>query len=208
MVWLFISVLIWGCIHSLLASQKIKMITRDRLGDNFMRYYRLVYNLLAGLSFIPVMLIYTLFPDRRLYLVPLPWSLLMVLGEILALAAMVAGLRVTDTGEFIGLRQMMEPAKPEQKDFPLSTVKGTLVVSGVYRYVRHPLYSAGIAFIWLLPMMTINILVMNIALTLYVVVGSYLEERKLLREFGRAYAGYAAITPMFIPFLKRNKKPG
>jgi protein-S-isoprenylcysteine O-methyltransferase Ste14 len=40
----------------------------------------------------------------------------------------------------------------------------------------------------------------------YVVVGAYFEERKLIHEFGREYTDYAAITPMFIPFLKGNKK--
>ncbi len=87
----------------------------------------------------------------------------------------------------------------------METAQGHLVITGVYRHVRHPLYSAGIVFIWLLPVMTVNVLAINIALTLYVLVGAYFEERKLRSKFGQEYIDYAAVTPMFIPFLKGNK---
>jgi protein-S-isoprenylcysteine O-methyltransferase Ste14 len=56
--------------------------------------------------------------------------------------------------------------------------------------------------------MTVNVLVINIFLTVYVIIGAYFEERKLRREFGQEYTDYVAVTPMFIPFLKGNKIPG
>jgi protein-S-isoprenylcysteine O-methyltransferase Ste14 len=146
-------------------------------------------------------------PDRKLYSVPLPWSALMVIGECLAVVALLMGFRQTDTLEFIGLRQLKGTAVRRFPDGPVETMQGNLVTSGLYRYVRHPLYSAGLAFIWLLPHMTVNVLAINIALTVYLVVGTYIEERKLRHEFGRDYTEYAAVTPMFIPFLKGNKKP-
>ena len=88
----------------------------------------------------------------------------------------------------------------------METRQGSLVTNGLYRHVRHPLYSAGIAFIWLMPLMTVNVLAINLALTVYVVIGAVFEERRLRRYFGQAYADYAAVTPMFIPFIKGNKK--
>jgi protein-S-isoprenylcysteine O-methyltransferase Ste14 len=76
-----------------------------------------------------------------------------------------------------------------------------MVTGGFYKYARHPLYTAGLIFIWLLPSMTCNLLALNIGLTVYLFVGAYFEERKLLLEFGEAYAEYRRRTPMFVPFL-------
>lgn len=42
------------------------------------------------------------------------------------------------------------------------------------------------------------------ALTIYVWIGIGFEERKLLREFGQAYADYKFHMPMLIPALSRT----
>jgi len=131
MIWLVLSVLLWGLLHSLLASLKAKEWTRQVFGPVGSRFYRLAYNVFACVSFLPVLIVAALTPDRRLYLVPLPWSVLMMLGELLAVAELVIGFRQTDAWEFLGLRQLGESDKPSK-----------LTTSGLYRYVRHPLYSA------------------------------------------------------------------
>ena len=196
MLWLILSVLVWGLLHSLLASLKVKELARQVLGARVNRVYRLAYNIFAGISFLPVLAAAALTPDRRLYLAPLPWSGLMVFGELLAVAALVIGFRQTDAWEFLGLRQVNDSVQIR---------RGSLVIGGLYYHVRHPLYSAGLVFIWLTPLMTLDVLAINITLTVYVICGAYFEERKLSREFGQAYADYSSATPMFIPFLKGNK---
>jgi protein-S-isoprenylcysteine O-methyltransferase Ste14 len=40
-----------------------------------------------------------------------------------------------------------------------------------------------------------------VAATLYILIGAYFEERKLLREFGAAYVEYKKKTAMLIPGL-------
>jgi protein-S-isoprenylcysteine O-methyltransferase Ste14 len=181
-------------IHSFLASLKVKEVARRRLSDRVVHFYRLAYNVLACVSFLPVLIITALILDRRLYLVPMPWSVLMVFGELLAITALVTGVGQTGAWEFLGLLQ------PGQSDKP-----SKLTTSGLYRHVRHPLYTARLVFIWLTPLMTANILAINIAQTVYVITGAYFEELKLRREFGQDYSNYTAVTPMFIPFLKGNK---
>jgi protein-S-isoprenylcysteine O-methyltransferase Ste14 len=76
-----------------------------------------------------------------------------------------------------------------------------MVTGGLYRWVRHPLYTAGLAFIWLTPIMTSNLLALNIGLTLYLILGAIYEERKLVREFGERYTRYQERVPMLIPRL-------
>jgi methanethiol S-methyltransferase len=194
MIWIIFAVLLWGLIHSLLASHKAKELAGRIFGQGVNRIYRLAYNIFSGVSFVAVLAVMFIIPDRRLYDVALPWSIFMIVGELLAVIALAIGLHQTDAWEFLGLRQL--------GDFEMSS---GLTTSGLYRFVRHPLYTAGLVFIWLLPVMTVNILAINLGLTGYIVIGAYFEERKLLSEFGQVYANYMASTPMLIPFLKGNK---
>jgi protein-S-isoprenylcysteine O-methyltransferase Ste14 len=194
MIWIFLAVLFWGLVHSLLASAYAKELARKVFGASADRYYRLGYNIFSGVSFAPILVLMFVIPDHSIYGVPLPWSIIMVMGELLAVVALLSGLRQTDPWEFLGFRQLGESGKTS-----------TLITSGLYRYVRHPLYSAGLAFIWLLPVMTVNIMAVNISLSVYVVIGAFFEERKLLVAFGQGYSDYKACTPMFVPFLKGNK---
>ncbi len=195
MLWIVLSVLLWGLLHSLLASLKGKELARQVFGMRVNRVYRLAYNVFAGVSFLPVLAVMFLVSDHPLYIVPFPWSGPMILGEFLAVIVLIAGFFQSRPLEFLGISQLgssiEEPAR--------------LTTGGLFHYVRHPLYSAGLAFIWLMPLMTVNVLAINIALTVYVITGAYFEERKLRREFGQDYANYMAATPMFIPFLKGNK---
>ncbi len=197
MVWLAVSVLAWGFLHSLFASLKFKDLVRRHSGPRAAQFYRLVYNLFAGLSFVLILVVAARTPDQTLYLIPFPWFILLVVGQGLAVIALVVGFLQSRPMEFLGIYQLGSPVEEPKR----------LTMAGLYRFVRHPLYTAGLVFIWLMPLMTERLLAINLALTVYVVVGAYLEESKLVREFGQDYVDYAAVTPMFIPFLKGNK-PG
>ena len=97
---------------------------------------------------------------------------------------------------FVGLNQVISENNLEEKN--------DFVVSGVYRYVRHPLYFFSLLFLWLFPVMTFNILAFNIGSTIYMLVGSFFEEKKLLVEFGSSYEKYQKETPRIIPRLKNS----
>jgi protein-S-isoprenylcysteine O-methyltransferase Ste14 len=55
--------------------------------------------------------------------------------------------------------------------------------------------------VWSAPTMTLGRLFFNVVITLYVFVGTALEERDLQQYLGEDYARYRARTPMLIPFL-------
>lgn len=197
--WLILAVLVWGFIHSLTASLQFKALVRRFYGSAADRYYRLAYNVFSIVSFMIVLIIAALTPDRTLYVVPFPWVAIPIIIEMLAVAALIAGVMQTDALDFLGVRQLLAKRKRDPS---------RLVTTGLYRYVRHPLYSAGLVFIWLLPLMTARLLVLDLSLTVYIVVGAYFEERKLRQKFGLEYSEYAAVTPRFIPFLNKIKLPG
>lgn len=191
------AIFIYGAIHSWLASNQAKALARRWFGEAAERGYRLAYNLFAGITLLPVLALVALLPDRWLYLLPAPWLWAALAVQGLALAALVVGLRQTGAWSFLGIEQLFHSQ---------SNSNSKLVVRGLYRWVRHPLYTAGLAFIWFSPLMTMNLLVLNVGLTIYIVIGALFEERKLLREFGEAYAEYQRRTPMLIPGLRGRLK--
>jgi len=71
-------------------------------------------------------------------------------------------------------------------------------MSGILGVIRHPWYTAAIIIIWMRNI-DISTLIVNIILTLYLVVGTFLEERKLLLEFGEKYRYYQENVSMLFP---------
>lgn len=181
---ILLSLALWGLVHSILASHFAKDMFKSR-------FYRLGYNLFAGVSFLPVLYLVATVEDQPLYQIPAPWSYLMLGVQALSVLLLGIAFLQTDSLSFIGLRQLFEDEKP-----------GRLVTRGLYKLVRHPLYTFSLFFIWFSPTMSRNSLVFYLGLTLYVLIGAYFEERKLLREFGGEYAGYKQKTPFLIPGLK------
>ncbi len=182
---------LWGVVHSLLASVPVKDYFRRIAGPWAMRAYRFLYNVFALVSFAPIPWLMGTLPDRALYVIPAPWVFFSLVGQGLAALLLLIALLQTDAFSFVGLRQLLEGEAPS-----------VLVTGGFYRAVRHPLYLFGLLVLWLTPFMTLNLLIVDIALTVYLFLGAYFEERKLLREFGAAYSEYKAVTPMFIPGSK------
>lgn len=186
---LLFALMLWGVVHSILASN----FAKDMLGGT--SFYRLGYNVFAVLSFAPIVYLMATLPDRPVYQVPVPWNTLMCGGQLLAALMLFAAFLQTDSLSFVGLRQLFETER-----------SGQLVTRGLYRVVRHPLYTFGLLFIWLTPTVSQNSLTVYLGATLYTLIGAYFEERKLLRDFGDAYAEYRRVTPMLIPGLVLGKK--
>jgi len=196
MFWLILAILLWGIVHSVTASLGFKELLRRALGASFMKFYRLLYNVFSVISFAPILYLAAVLPTRGLYQASTPWNYLMLAGQGLSAILLLVAVLQTDTLSFVGLRQMFEEDKP-----------GRLVTRGFYRYMRHPLYTFGLLFLWLSPSVTISSFVLYISLTVYILVGAYFEERKLLREFGQDYVAYRSVTPMIIPGLSKIPHP-
>lgn len=74
-----------------------------------------------------------------------------------------------------------------------------LVERSAYRYVRHPLMTGFLIVFWAAPHLTVGHLLLALLCTLYVLVGTALEERDLRARFGAEYDDYAARVPAFLP---------
>lgn len=194
---IILALAIWGVMHSVTASHFFKDMMRGMVGADGMRLYRLGYNVFSVLSFAPILYLAWTLPNQPLYDVPAPWRYVMVGGQAVSLLLLFAAFLQTDALSFVGLRQLFGAGEQ---------AAGQLVTRGLYRAVRHPLYTFSMAFLWLSPSVSQNSFALYLGITLYFVIGAYFEERKLLRDFGDAYADYKRRTPMLIPVRLLAKK--
>ena len=70
---------------------------------------------------------------------------------------------------------------------------------GPFRYVRHPLYLFTLLLIWSTPRFSTDQLLFNVLWTTWIVVGTKLEERDLVADFGATYRQFQASVPMLVP---------
>jgi methanethiol S-methyltransferase len=75
-----------------------------------------------------------------------------------------------------------------------------IIVKGPYRWLRHPLYFFLIIIFWVCPVLTLDRLMFNILWSIWIIIGTVLEDRDLHREFGGPYSEYSSKVPMIIPY--------
>jgi protein-S-isoprenylcysteine O-methyltransferase Ste14 len=106
-----------------------------------------------------------------------------------------------------GVHSLRSIGKPEaqRNDVHLIGIEKTtaLVTGGAYRYIRHPIYSAGFIAAWgvffKVPSWPGGLLAL--AATLFLLATAKVEESENIRYFGLTYAEYRKRTKMFIPFV-------
>lgn len=193
---IFVAMAAWSVLHSWLAAYSTKRISRNLFGKRTDRYYRLFFVGLAVLTLLPILGLIILFPSQVLWIIAPPWLYLTVFFQVLAVFGALGTIFQTDVIAFIGIRQAIHP----DQEF-----ENKLIIKGFYKLVRHPMYLFSLVLLWLIPYMTDLLLAWVIASTLYFVVGSIPEERKLLNQFGDVYQEYQKEVPRLIPGLKFKK---
>jgi protein-S-isoprenylcysteine O-methyltransferase Ste14 len=168
---------------------------RQNLGDHY-RYYRLTFNVFSLVTFTLAMLY------NRSLITPVvlrlegAWYVVQLGLLFVALWLFLAGGRHYDLLHTFGVRQMLGGAT-----HGAITKSGALNTSGLLGATRHPWYLATILLIWTHQRdLTVVGLIVKGILTVYVVVGTVLEERKLVAEFGDEYRQYQREVSMLLPW--------
>ena len=80
------------------------------------------------------------------------------------------------------------------------------IITGIHRYMRHPLYAGTFLFIWglFIFMPFTSLLISNFIITAYTLIGIHFEEEKLIKEFGLPYEEYKKRVPKIIPSLRSS----
>ena len=103
------------------------------------------------------------------------------------------------------LRQRGKPVQQRNGDSSLLSFEKTtaLVTSGIYQYIRHPLYSSLLILAWGIffkhPSITGGGLV--VVATAFLYATSRADEVECIRFFGEQYCEYMKKTKRFIPYL-------
>jgi protein-S-isoprenylcysteine O-methyltransferase Ste14 len=196
---LALSWLAYFVFHSLFASLGLKTRVAKRW-PKLMPFYRISFNLLAViLLLIPLWLLHTFQGDplwqwqgyEKLISSTLRYSVII---------GFVWTLKYYDGSELAGIRQLRNGIQSveDQERFHISPF---------HRFVRHPWYFFALIYIWS-GNMEPAWLVSAVMLSLYCIVGSRLEERKLVTYHGEVYKRYARAVPGLIPrpwrFLNRT----
>jgi protein-S-isoprenylcysteine O-methyltransferase Ste14 len=175
--------LLFGLQHSGMARQTFKHFWTRLVPITLERS---LYSALSGLLLLGVALTWQPLPGEPFWTGPL-W--ISGFALVAALGLVLVNVRFDHAGMF-GLRQAWgtTPA-PEE-----------LLVIGPYRYIRHPLMSCLLAFLWVQPILTPTLALLSGGLTVYIISGILLEERDLVRLFGSAYRDYRRRVPALVPW--------
>ncbi len=180
--------LAYAAIHSLLAANAVKAAIIRRW-PGAAGAYRLAYNALAGLLLLPPLALLFGRAWTPLWTWPGLWAWVSHGLGLLAVLGFWLSSRHYDMADFLG--------------FKASTVKTGFCLSPWHCHVRHPWYALGLLLIWSRPMDS-GFLLTACVLTLYFVIGSRLEEQKLIAQYGEVYRAYCQRVPGLVPLPWRR----
>jgi methanethiol S-methyltransferase len=198
--------LLWAAyctIHSALISIRVVNFFRRVLGSSY-SFYRLFFNAFSLVTLAPL-IIYSGSPryqDRMLLVWRGNWRILRYSLIALAAVLIISGARHYSLSQFLGIRQIRSKSSRGAM-----TETGNIDTAGVLGITRHPWYVAVFFLLWADNLDAAKI-VINVVLSVYLVIGTLLEERKLVLEFGEKYREYQQRVSMFIPvkWLKSRLK--
>jgi protein-S-isoprenylcysteine O-methyltransferase Ste14 len=191
--------ILYCAIHSYLISTGLTKKMSLLLKDGY-RFYRLFYVILSTLLILPIFYLSAQLNDKVIITYIPPWSYIRIaLSSLSILVFFWAFLIDYDVLSFIGIRQIFDSGKKS------TSISGEGIrKDGLLGIVRHPMYFAVLILIWCQTFRMSDIMV-NTILTAYIFIGTMLEEKKLILEFGESYIQYQHEVPMLIPFLKFKK---
>lgn len=186
-IWLILGWILYLTFHSLLADTEVKRKVKVVLGKHF-KYYRLIY-VVISIAGLLILLFYNAsiassdFIDRTGWVRYLS-LMLAAFGVIIIKIAF----RSYPFSSFVGLT----PESPQP-----------LITSGLHSSVRHPIYTGTVLIVmgyWLFsPDLPTSASVACIII--YLPIGIYLEEKKLIMEYGELYLDYKKKVPAIFPRL-------
>ena len=173
-------------LHSILANNRVKEKLYTLLP---IRYYRLFFNFLSIGLLAGLLIIFKELPSTVLFdSLPLVGIILMGLGGLLLYLA----IRNYNLGEFSGIHQLSHNGAIPEHSLNQTELNGI---------VRHPLYTATFLLLWgfFLYSPTLKTLCLSGISSLYLIIGTRLEEQILVLFFGEEYLDYQKRVGRFLP---------
>lgn len=179
---------VYCVLHSVLADLRVKNWVQQKAGKSF-RYYRLFYTLFAAIALAALVLYQFSMTSLDVYRPTIFTNIVGGLVAVSGLAVMVICIQKYFLS-LSGLRSLYQ-----------ETPAAELMIAGIHRYMRHPLYTGTFLAIWgfwiIFP--TLSLLITDAIITVYTLLAIQLEEEKLVAAFGDQYRRYQRTVPKLIP---------
>jgi len=180
--------------HSLLINMSFLGCVK-RVAPLIQKYYRLLYNGISLFTLVPLVIL----TKKMAGDVVFQWQgfghLFRVVLICCSLYLFWGGSRAYDFQTFLGIRQYRSGQNPL-----LLTKTGAFSEDGVFAITRHPWYLGSLFLLWSLPASyPAGIFLAVCVLSLYLIVGTILEERKIVAQYGESYLRYSERVSMLFP---------
>ncbi len=214
-----IAMSLWALLHSLLATERSKRRAAQLLGEQRRNgLYRIGYNGIAAAATAGTLLYIHRLPDRRLYKLTGMGAIGIRLTQFAFAACLLAAIVEVGVGPLTGfsdvwrfLHGRFTEGAPEAQGPSMNRVgpdAGGLRTGGPFGYVRHPLNASATAMAFLVQEMTVVRLTVASITLAYALIGSRIEEGRLLHKYGEAYRHYIdSGVPFFLPSLRPRVPP-
>jgi protein-S-isoprenylcysteine O-methyltransferase Ste14 len=175
-------------LHSVLASNKVKAFFERTLKKEFL-FYRILYSLISILGLFVLLFFNASIPSVPLFSGAGLVRYLSLLLATFGVMVISRAFREYPFSSFIGLKKE----------------DGSFKSTGILKYVRHPIYSGTILVVigFFLFTPTLATMISMCCILLYLPIGIYLEERKLIKQFGVEYVTYKKEVPSIFPNVKK-----
>ena len=166
---------------------------KKRLGDRY-RFYRLFYSMVSLVTVLPLTYYSISVEGAPIF----RWQGSRAIAKysllLTSLYLFIAGAGHYRISQFLGIRQIKTG-----ETSPTLSECDAFDTAGILSVIRHPWYIAGIMVVWARDI-SLSTLLNNVVINIYFVIGTILEERKLVREFGEKYVEYQRKVSMLFPY--------
>lgn len=157
---------------------------------------RSIYVIVSSALMLFLMWAWAPVPDMVWQVSSYTWRALLYAGYALGWALLIGSTFQINHWEFVGLRQTFGQLRGSTEALAPSFVTPLL-----YRIVRHPMMTGMLLLLWCTPDMTVGHAQLAGLFSLYILAGTRLEERDLVRLFGDNYRRYRKRVPALVPFV-------
>ncbi len=181
--------------HSILISPFMTGYMQTRF-PGYDSWYRLFYNSFSLITLIAPVYCMVVIKSGPVF----SWEGVMQVPRftllLIALILFREGSKKYDLGLFLGIKQLKAG-----RGHSLLSDEEPFVPTGVFGIIRHPWYAGSLLLVWSgLTVYTAVTMITASILSLYLVTGTFLEERKILVEYGERYRNYQKDVSMLFPW--------
>lgn len=185
----------WCAVHSLLINRSVLQFIQEKF-PRLTPFYRLLFNGWSLVTFIPLVIATRMTEGQ----VVVAWSGFWVIPRVVLLLLVVllfiGGAKQYDLGYFLGLKQLHSGEART-----LLSDDDQFSETGILGLTRHPWYFGSLLLLWtMLSEFPLPVFWAVSIMSIYLVLGTILEERKLVAEYGDSYRAYRQRVSMLFPW--------